>query len=145
MGSIFSFPFPPTAYEGGRVQGLSPTLMPTAWLTHIPTNRSALAVAQVRCRASSPTYYRRRGAGEGGGHLSFSHSTIWQMKGGDASPMCIRGIRSPVPCPWHQLYRAARERGGAHSREGLDELFHCPICSRRQGVRGYPSLAHTTA
>lgn len=59
-------------------------------------------------------------ADEGWGHISHVHP--WHQI------TCAR--------PWHQLYGAARERSWAHSPEGLDQLFHYPTCSRRQGARG---------
>lgn len=98
VGSIFSFPFPPTAYEGGGREFLlfscsqlgAFTLPPTGqlWLLPRQSTGSALLSAAVGegrgrlslshdLRASFPICYRQRGAGEGGGHLSFSHSTIW--------------------------------------------------------------------
>lgn len=47
-------------------------------------------------RASSPTCHKRLGIRKGGDLLSLTHSTIWQMRGGDRSPMNVCRIKSPT-------------------------------------------------
>lgn len=105
-GGIFAPPLPSYGIYKGEGKWHCPAPKSTGSPAP-PTTGSALAccLGEMQCwfcyshdpRASSPTNHREWGVGEGGGLLSFTHSTLWQMRGAARSPTHIFRGRSLVP------------------------------------------------